>query len=247
VRLYASVYDELDQLTPIFGERQQLQPGREAVLTWRIPDTDGYPIFEIGLELETVGPLGVDGALYVDYLTWSGAPETRLCRPDDNLSTMWKHAWVNGASQFQTRWEGMRVTNGQGTGFVSQGSREWRDYRVRSEITPLLARRWGLAARLQGRERYYALMFDEADGGRVTLIKRDREETVLASDRLFWELDRPYALELRLHNVEIQAFIDGRQAFSVRDDDKLPLLGGAVGLVVDTGSISTQAVHISPL
>ena len=37
VRLYASVYDERDQLAPIFGERQQLQSGKEAVLNWRIP------------------------------------------------------------------------------------------------------------------------------------------------------------------------------------------------------------------
>ncbi|WP_298362652.1 ADP-ribosylglycohydrolase family protein [uncultured Bradyrhizobium sp.] len=247
VRLYASVYDERDELAPIFGDRLPLQPGQDAVLTWRIPDTGGYPIFEIGLELETEDPLGADGTVFLDYLTWSGAPEARLYRPDDNLSTMWKHAWVNGASQFQTRWEGLRVTNGEGIGFVSQGSREWRDYRVSSVITPLLARRWGLAARLQGRERYYALMFDAVDGGRVTLLRRDHEETVLASNRFAWDVDRPYALELRLHDVEILAFIDGRQVFSVRDEGRLPLLGGAVGLVVDTGSISTKAVDISPL
>lgn len=247
VRLYASVYDARDELVPIFGERQKLRSGDEAVLRWQIPDTRGYPIFEIGLELETEQPLGADGTLYLDYLSWSGAPEVSLHRPDNNLSTMWKHAWVNNASQFQTRWEGLRVSNGQGIGFVSQGSREWRDYRVRSEITPLLAKGWGLAARLQGRERYYALMFDEGDGGRVKLIKRDHDETVLAGDRFAWELDRPYNLELRLRGVEIEAFIDGRLAFSVRDDSKLPLTGGAVGLVVDTGSIATQAVDISPL
>jgi hypothetical protein len=60
-------------------------------------------------------------------------------------------------------------------------------------------------------------------------------------------LDRPYALELRVHDTEIQAFIDGKEIFSARDEDRLPLRGGAVGLVVDTGSIATQAVHISPI
>jgi hypothetical protein len=90
-------------------------------------------------------------------------------------------------------------------------------------------------------------MFDEVDGGRIKLVRRDHGETILAEERFTWELDRPYALELRLHDSEIQAFIDGEQAFSVRDEDKLRLQGGAVGLVVDSGSISTQAVHISPL
>ena len=247
VRLYASVYDDRDQLTLIYGDSLRLQSASEAVLSWRIPDTNGYPIFEIGLELETEAPLGVDGTVYLDYLTWAGAPETRLYRPDNNLSTMWKHAWVNNVSQFQTRWEGMRVTNGEGIGFISQGSRDWRNYRVRSEITPLLAKGWGLAARLQGRERYYALMFDEVDGGRVKLVKRDHGETILASERFAWELDRPYGLELRLCDARIASLVDGKELFSLCDEDKLRLEGGAVGLLVDTGSISTQAVHISPV
>jgi ADP-ribosylglycohydrolase len=247
VRLFASVYNEHDELGQIYGERQRLGSGGEAMLTWRVPDTGGYPIFEIGLEFETQDAFGIDGRVYVDHLSWSGAPEIRLCRPDNNLSTMWKHAWVNNVSQFQTRWEGLRVTNGEGIGFISQGSRDWRNYRVRSEVTPLLAKAWGLAARVQGRERYYALMFDAPDGGRVKLVKRDHDERILANSRFAWELDRPYTLELRLHNTHIQAFIDGTEVFSVRDEDGLTLHGGAVGLVVDTGSIASQAVHVSPI
>jgi ADP-ribosylglycohydrolase len=247
VRLYASVYDARDQLGRIYGERQPLQAGGDAVLRWRIPDTKGYPVFEIGLELETPDQLGVDGTVYLDYLTWSGAPEVKLERPDNNLSSMWKHAWVNNVSQFQTRWEGMRVSNGDGIGFISQGTRDWRDYRVSSEVTPLLGKAWGLAARVQGRERYYALMFDHDGGGRVKLIKRDHDETVLAESRFAWELDRSYALELRLQDTEIRASIDGKEVFSAQDKTALPLRGGAVALVVDSGSIATQAVHVSPI
>ena len=247
VRLFASVYNERDELDQIYGERQRLGAGGQAILSWRVPDTGGYPIFEIGLEFQAQHPFGADGRAYLDYLTWTGAPEIALRRPDNNLSTMWKHAWVNNVSQFQTRWEGIRVTNGEGIGFISQGSRDWRDYRVRSEITPLLARAWGLAARVQGRERYYALMFDVVDGGRVKLVKRDHDENILASNFFAWELDRSYALELRLCDTEIQAFIDGTEIFSVHDEDRLPLRGGAVGLVVDTGSIATRAVHVSPI
>ena len=247
LRLYASVYDEHDRLRQVHGKQEHLEQGDGAILTWRIPDTNGYPIFEIGLELETQEQLGVDGTIYLDYLTWSGAPETKLYRPDNNLSTMWKHAWVNNASQFQTRWEGLRVTNGAGIGFISQGSRDWCDYCVRSEITPRLAEAWGLAARVQGRERYYALMLDAVDGGRVKLVKRNHNETILAMDRFAWELDRAYLLELRLHGTQVQAFVGGEQVFSVRDEEELRLRGGAVGLIVDTGSISAEAIHISPL
>ena len=47
-----------------------------------MPDTQGYPIFDIGLEIETHDSLGVDGTLYLDYLHWDGAPDITLRRPD---------------------------------------------------------------------------------------------------------------------------------------------------------------------
>jgi hypothetical protein len=247
VRLYASVYDERDELKQIYGDDRQAAPGSATALTWRVPDTGGYPIFEIGLEIEARDPLGVDGVIYLDYLTWHGAPETVLRRPDNNLSTMWKHAWVNNVSQFQTRWEGLRVTNGEGSGFIAQGTRDWKNYRVNSEIVPLLTDAWGLAARVQGRERYYALMFDQTDAGRVRLVRRDHDETILASDLFPWQFDRKYDVGLQVNGNEIEAYIDGRQIFAVRDTHDLAFSGGGVGLVVDTGSISTQAVNVTSL
>ena len=247
VRLCASVYDERDELRQIASDAHDLSSGSEAILTWRVPDTGGYPIFDIGVEIATRDRSGTDGVIYLDYLTWAGAPDIVLRRPDDNLSTMWKHAWVNDVSQFQTRWEGLRVTNGEGKGFVAQGSRDWKNYRVKSDITPLLAEGWGLAARIQGRERYYAVMFDKTNGGCVKLIKRVHDETVLATAPFSWNLDRTYAVELQVEGNQIEAFVDGRKILDARDTQPLPLTGGAVGLVVDTGSISAQAVHVMSL
>jgi hypothetical protein len=246
-RLYASVYDERDELKQIYSDKHEISSASEALLTWRLPDTGGYPIFEVGLEIDTRDRSGVDGVIYLDYLTWTGAPKTVLRRPDDNLSTMWKHAWVSNASQFNTRWEGLRVSNGKGIGFIAQGSRDWKDYRVRSEITPLLAEAWGLAARIQGRERYYAVMFDKSDGGCAKLVKRVHDETVLKRDHFSWQLDQKYVVELQVEDNEIQAFVDGRKILEFTDTRPLPLTGGGVGLVVDTGSISTQAIHITSL
>src|SRR3569623_2754040 len=105
---------------------------------------------------------------------------------------------------------------------------------------PLLANVWGLAARVQGRERYYALMFDRSEGGRVRLVKRVHDEIVLASERFAWALDRKYRVELRVVGREIEAHVDGRKLFSVQDSGDLPLTGGAVALVVDGGSISAE-------
>jgi ADP-ribosylglycohydrolase len=247
VRLYASVYDEKDELKQIHGEAVQVAFGKETLLSWRLPDTGAYPIFEIGLEIEAQDPLGIDGVIYLDYLTWSGAPQTSLKRPDNNLSTMWKHAWVNNVCQFQTRWEGLRIANGQGGGFIAQGSRDWKNYRANSEIIPLLADAWGLAVRVQGRERYYAVMFDKVDGGRIKLIRRDHDETILASHPFQWQYDQGYNVDLRANGSKIEAYVAGKQIFAVVDTEGSTLAGGGVALVVDTGSIATQAVHITPL
>ena len=70
VRLFSSVYDEHDELIQIYGDAQELTGGCHAVLSWEVPETHAYPIFEIGVEIETRDLLGVDGTLYLDYLTW---------------------------------------------------------------------------------------------------------------------------------------------------------------------------------
>jgi hypothetical protein len=160
---------------------------------------------------------------------------------------MWKHAWVNNISQFQTRWEGLRVTNGDGIGFISQGTRDWKDYEVSSDVMPLLAKAWGLAARVQGRERYYALMFEPNDGGRVRLVKRQHTDTTLASRPFDWKLDRRYQLRLRVKGGGISAFVDGELLFEANDLSDSMMAGGGVALVVDSGAISSEAVRVVAL
>jgi len=53
----------------------------------------------IGAPRITRFEFNADLTVYLDYLTWDGAPDITLRRPDAN-SAMWKHAWVNNASQF---------------------------------------------------------------------------------------------------------------------------------------------------
>jgi hypothetical protein len=90
-------------------------------------------------------------------------------------------------------------------------------------------------------------MFDRAEGGRVRLVKRVHDEIVLAGERFAWELDRKYKVELRVSGSDIEARVDGKTLFIVQDADELRLNGGAVALVVDSGSISAEEVLIAPV
>jgi len=75
-----------------------------------------------------------------------------------------------------------------------QGTREWQDYQVQATFTPHLARSFGLAARVQGLKRYYALRLHSRWSGttrpRTRWHNRSREYPVE------WELYRSYVLEL---------------------------------------------------
>ena len=94
------------------------------------------------------------------------------------------------------------------------------------------------------RERYYALMFDRKDGSRVRLDRRLHDEAALAEQGFPWSLDQPYALALTFEGGTVRASIDGQPLFEVRDN---ALAGGAVALLVDTGSVATQEVRVTGL
>jgi ADP-ribosylglycohydrolase len=243
VRLHATVFNEADALSKIHGEAVALAPGAASALSWRMPETGGYPILDIGVEIEACDPSGASGAIHLDYVDWRGAPEVTLQRPDLQ-STMWKHAWMNDVDQLQTRWEPLRITKGVGPGMIAQGTRDWRNYRASATVVPLLAQSWGIAARVQGRERYYGLVFEGDD---VTLVRRRHVAVPLARRKFTWTLDQAYALEIEVKGRRVRASIDGEVFFDVEDDSAEALTSGGVALLVDTGSIATDRVRISPL
>src|SRR6266498_3015378 len=110
-----------------------------------------------------------DRSVYLDYLTWDGEPDVVLARPEHG-GTLWRRAWVDGVDQFDGGWpEPFRIVQNQGTGLLIHGARDWRDYHVRAAITPHLALAAGIAARVQGMRRYYALLL--CAGGVARLIK----------------------------------------------------------------------------
>ena len=136
------------------------------------------------MELGTAAKDPVDGCVYLDYVRWHGAPETTLRRPDQP-GQMWRHAWVDAASEFSDRWQAFRISQDFGLGMVIHGTGEWRDYEVAAELTPHLARSWGLAAQVGGLRRYYGIVFDETGGkggprgDRVGIVKARDEITIL--------------------------------------------------------------------
>jgi len=101
----------------------------------------------------------------------------------------------------------------------------------------------GLAARVQGLRRYYALLLEEDD--RVRLVKiRDDARTVFAEAPCRWTLEKAVALELEVRGTKIAGTVDGSIVLKATDSSATPFENGGVGLVITEGALSTDQVDI---
>ncbi len=239
--LYLRAYDGDDALVRTYGPGAALAPGAGHDLEWRVGDTEGAPIAEIGLEISSARR--ADGAVYLDWLTWDGAPDVVLTRPPGG-GTMWRRAWVDAVDEVNPHYpEPYRLVQNRGTGLLMQGSRQWTDYRVGADVTPNMAEAAGIAARVQGLRRYYALLL--CRDGYVRLVKALDGDAVLAETAFPWAFGETHELGLEVVGPRLRAWIDGQQLFDVHDDE-LPLLGGGVALVCEEGRTATEAVRVRP-
>lgn len=242
--LRIKVYGLNDRLFDVDGPSLALPPGESGILQWTLPDLDGQPIQKIGVAL-TSRDARADGTLWLDYLRWDGAPTVTLRRPKEP-SEFWRKAWVNNVSFFSKNFpSAFRISQDRGGGIIICGARDWTDYRVSSEVTVHLGSSAGLAARVQGLRRYYALLLEA--GNKARLIKvRDDISTALAEAPCRWGLEKPITLALEVCGAEITG-VAGGVTLQARDDSGAPFENGAIGLAIVEGALSTDQVHIEPL
>lgn len=233
-------YGEEDTVVDIQGPRENVFPGESIQLEWQVPNLDDAPIAQAGISIASAEP--AEGVVYLDHLSWNGSPNVTFRRPL-SPGKMWKRQWVNAADFFEDEFgEAFRVIQNRGRGLLITGTREWRDYSVRASITPHLVRAFGLAARVQGLERYYALLLTNENT--IKLIKRLDGEIVLAEQTLDWDFGRSYHLKISVHGNQILTAVDEAPLFKVEDLDR-PLSGGGIALVCEEGRIGTEEVSVN--
>jgi hypothetical protein len=225
-RLLVRVYDGSDELVTLYGP----DGGNE----WRVPETGGQPIAQVGVEAFQ--------PLLLDRLTWDGPPDVTLTRPAEG-GAMWRRAWVNGVDRFDPHWpEPFRLIQNRGRGLLIQGTREWTDYEVRAAVVPETVAAAGIAARVQGMRRYYALLL--CDDDTIRLVREVDGTTTLAKARFRRrQYGEPHELALRVTGPSLRAIVDGEIALEARDGE---LDGGAVALVCEEGCLTCDAVRVGP-
>lgn len=239
--LVVHVYDSGNELRPLTGQAVELAPGASVDLNWQVPDTDGQPIVAVGIKIDG-GPTA-GGTVYLDYLTWDGEPEVKLTRPAGG-GQMWRRAWVSAVDRYDEKWpEPFRIVQNRGSGMLIQGTRDWSDYQVTADITPHVVEAAGVAGRVQGLRRFYAVELVGTD--QLRLIRELDGQTVLASIEFPWSFGRTYHLGLRFAGDHIEALVDDAVVISHTDRGAV-LRDGAVALTVTEGRTATTAVSVQP-
>jgi len=151
---------------------------------------------------------------------------------------------VNGVDQWDAAWpEAFRIVQNRGVGLLIHGTREWTDYGVEAAITPFLAASAGIAARVQGMRRCYALLLAP---GRVRLVKYRDEPVVLDETAFAWAFGETHTLRLAVAGATVSAWVNGLRTFSV-NDTRQTLANGGVALLVEAGCMATDVVRVEPL
>jgi len=237
-----------DRRTLRRGPFKTMNPGDVATIDWQVPDLGGQPVVDVGLELGATSAddvAQVSGAVYLDYMTWAGAPNVRLGRPVDG-GTEWRRAWVNGVDDWPDRGEEpFRIIQNRGTGALIQGTRDWRDYGVEADLRVHMAIAGGLAVRVRGLTRWLALMV--GGSGTVSLIRSSFDHrVVLAEAPGSIDATLPHRLRLEALGSRIRGFVDGQLVFDIADADTSSA-GGAVALICEEGRIESGDVTVAPL
>ena len=263
VRLVVEHYGANDELIGLHSDSVVVAPGQSAELTWLVPDTGAQPIAMVGVEV-LLDQDAANGSIYLDELSWSGAPSASFARPDARVASieqhrsgpvMWRKAWVDGLDARvriadRDGWpEPYRLIQNVGRGLLMQGSREWTDYEVRASFTPHLCRTGGLAVRVQGMERYYALLLD-ADTTRLVRRFEGRDQ-VLAERAGGWAHGVTYELGLTIQGDRLAAYVDGVNVLNANvqnaNDSDSTFSGGGIALVIEEGRIGCDQVRVGPV
>lgn len=157
---------------------------------------------------------------------------------------MWRRAWVRAVDQWSEFWEiAYRLVQNRGTGMLIQGAREWKDIQLEAVIKPHLVVETGIAIRVQGLKRYYALLLQRP--GKILLIKELDGRAILAERAFPWEEEQEYPMKLMAKVNRLQAWVGDELFFNLEDKERT-LESGAIGLVVKEGCISCAGVAVKP-
>jgi ADP-ribosylglycohydrolase len=247
--LYIQYYNSENGLEKAYSPKFSLKKGKNTLI-WKLPDTNGFPIYRIGIELSSDKRL--DGLVNLVSMDWSNEPEQfhmpRSYEMSPSLtpwttSTTWLKSFMSSALNFHPDYTStFSLSHPVENGIVTIGSTDWKDYSISSKIIFMQHKGAGLVVRSKGHRRYYAALI-QGTFARIIKVK-DREVIVLAEVDSDYQIDSNYHLEFRVCGNKLVMKVNGEAVLSV--DDSEYSCGGS-GFVVNEGAILIDRFSINAI
>lgn len=246
-RLFVRAYDPKTQepTTLVYCEPKKLAAGKGLSLSLEVPDQEGWPIKDLGIEIN--GTNRAAGELFVDAVSFNGSPKLNLPSKMPRAKTNECLGWIVATDRIEygpftvEHPEYLRLIQNRGRGLIATGTTDWADYTFQADVAMHLADMGGLIVRYQGLERYIALVMTRA--GKLQLIQRwYGQDTVLAEKPLKWVVDRQHALKVQCKGKQVIAWCDGKKVFTAEDTK---FGRGGVGYLSDTGITGFSGARVS--
>ena len=253
LKLFVKTYGVNDNLETIFSKEEVIGSGSKSLLKWNLKINHGDPIVQIGIKI--IPDENYFGNLYLDFISITGEPKTTFKRPEHVPifergkdykplpAEMWRNAWVKATDHWQNRFkQTFRITNDNGRGMIITGTSEWKNYTVSSKINYFLAESGGIAARVQGLKRYYALELTKYN--KLRLVKMIDTLKILYEVDFNFEFNKEYKLSLTVENKEIIGQVDNKEFIKFTDEND-PFLNGGISLLVESGTLFTNQIDVN--
>ena len=138
--------------------------------------------------------------------------------------------------------EAFRISNNNGRGMLITGTPDWKDYTVSANITFELVKSGGIAARVQGLQRYYSLEF--SSDNKLRLVKMLDGLNILKEIDMKLEFQKHYDLSLKVEDNHLTGYLNNKPVIEYEDTTN-SLDQGGIGFVVESGTQSTNEIKIS--
>jgi len=125
---------------------------------------------------------------------------------------------------------------------IITGTSEWKDYTVSSKLNFFLADSGGIAARVQGLERYYGLELTRFK--KLRLIKMLDGLKILKEVDFDFEFNKNFLFSLSVKNNIISGKVNEKFKIDYTDMSD-PLDCGGIGLVVESGTLFTNEIIVN--
>ncbi len=214
-------------------------------ISFEIPDTEGQPIDEVGIEIEsfTRERFKVLGNLYMDRFDVTGKGYHRIDFDKEKTEFKTTTQFTENAGAFSIEGDSLHMITNEDAIAIT-GNYYMKDLICQATLIPQYQKNDYLAIRVEGIKRHYLAGFS---GDKVVIIKNDFGLKCLAEMPYPCQIGKAYDVKVSVIGQKISLMIDNEHLLEVVDEDD-PITHGGVGYsVLDNGRLKIKELQFKEL